>query len=121
MNDSKPLQTLIAKLDAELNNLTIPAFRAPYIRIKEMAQSLLPTDQAAPPDTRVFLADYLQQLIVAKGAMTYPMLKEAIRIFDEEVLKQPQAAPKAGCPYCGCEAVGFGGDCGDNSLRCMEC
>jgi hypothetical protein len=38
----------------------------------------------------------------------------------QQLLQQTPCTTQV-CPYCHREAVGFGGDCGDNSLRCMEC
>lgn len=51
------------------------------------------------------------------------IIEKLIELYGSEphqLLQQtPCTAPV--CPFCQCEAVGFGGACGDNSLRCMEC
>jgi hypothetical protein len=44
------MEQLIAYLDGEISKLTIAAFQSPYKEIKKVAQSLLPTEQAAEQD-----------------------------------------------------------------------
>jgi hypothetical protein len=36
-----------------------------------------------PVDNRVMFADYIQRCVIERGAMTYPSLQDAIKVWDE--------------------------------------